>query len=116
MRGIPSVDIDMHKKRPFSVHILRDVYKKRPFLVHIPLSSLCIEWGGECGESPVARRKRGDYGGDLEGGSGGVGVGEVAVVVLVLPLGEVIADPKANHILIRIDVRRSVMGHGTIGE
>lgn len=27
--------IDMHKKRPFSVHILRDVYKKRPFLVHI---------------------------------------------------------------------------------
>jgi hypothetical protein len=36
MRGrIPSVGIDMHKKRPFSVHILRDVYKKRPFLVHI---------------------------------------------------------------------------------
>lgn len=32
---IPSVRIDMHKKRPFSVHILRDVYKKRPFLVHI---------------------------------------------------------------------------------
>jgi len=25
----------MHKKRPFSVHILRDVYRKRPFLVHI---------------------------------------------------------------------------------
>jgi len=42
----------MHKKRPFSVHILRDVYRKRPFLVHIPLSSLCVEWGGECGESP----------------------------------------------------------------
>ena len=30
--------IDMHKERPFSVHILRDVYRKRPFLVHIPLS------------------------------------------------------------------------------
>ena len=54
--------------------------------------------------------------GGLEGGSGGVGVGEVAVVVLVLPLGEVIADPKANHILVRIDVCRSVMGHGTVGE
>ena len=59
--------IDMHKKRPFSVHILRDVYRKRPFLVHIPLSSLCVEWGGECGESPVARRKRGDYGGRFRG-------------------------------------------------
>jgi len=31
----------MHKKRPFSVHILRDVYKKRPFLVHIRSS----RWG-----------------------------------------------------------------------
>ena len=67
MRGIPSVGIDMYKKRPFSVHILRDVYRKRPFLVHIPLSSLCVEWGGECGESPVARRKRGDYGGRFRG-------------------------------------------------
>jgi len=43
MRGrIPSVGIDMHKKRPFSVHILRDVYKKRSFLVHIRSS-----WWGE---------------------------------------------------------------------
>ena len=65
--GIPSVVIDMHKKRPFSVHILRDVYRKRPFLVHIPLSSLCVEWGRECGESPVARRKRWDYGGRFRG-------------------------------------------------
>ena len=36
--------IDMHKKRPFSVHILRDVYKKRPFLVHI-----CSSRWGEMG-------------------------------------------------------------------
>ena len=51
---IPSVGIDMYKKRPFSVHILRDVYKKRPFLVHIRPPSVGGD-GSEGGDISLLR-------------------------------------------------------------